>query len=145
LPPHLCHEAPNAGPTTRAQLAVLNTFFHGLPFVHMAPSVAWISHKARAGAPPLDGHVQGLLLANGSRPYPYDGFFAAAFLAVRGVAALEVHLDAGRCTGVQVEWVDTLHGNATLALVPPTPSATVRELRVPPYEDDVAFRLSCLA
>ena len=140
LPDAKCHEAANAGKAARAQLAVLSTFFHALPFVRMHPSVEWI---VGADATPLRGSVQGLIL---TAPEPYTGAFAAGFVAVGGLSTIGVRIDAGRCTSVEVEWVDTQSGHATRALVPPPqPSARERTMAVPPYEDDVAFRLSCLS
>lgn len=141
LPAEKCHEAANAGKAIRTQLAVLSTFFHELPFVKMVPSVEWI---VDADTPPLHDSVQGLILAGGG-PYPYEGAFAAGFVAVGGVHSIGVRIDAGRCTGVEVEWVDTKSGRTTRALVPPHPSVHQRTIAVPPYEDDVAFRLSCLS
>ena len=38
------------------------------------------------------------------------------FVAVGGVHAITVRLDAGRCTGIQVDWVDPKRGNTTRAL-----------------------------
>ncbi len=53
----------------------------------------------------------------------------------------------GRCASVEVEWVCTLDGRVLLRerLPPPQPpGGKRREIVAPLYEDDVAFRLSCL-
>lgn len=55
LPAKDCHDPRTSGSASRAELAALSGFVHGLPFVGMAPNVSWL---AEALVPPLRGHIQ---------------------------------------------------------------------------------------